>query len=285
MDVIEDHPDFIYSLILDDKETPLAHCTQRLRIAAALGSLYLLGTTLWNRLRNPSRRFLTCANLLPEPHIALSWQALYHSQDNRGYITTMGVDVATFDYILDSGFWNAWNLRTIPRDDVNPGGSTQLGRRSLDAEGALGLLLHFMSGTMNETSLQELFALVPSVLSRYIGFALTILSTVLPQIQEARISWPSAAKMAEYSAAIKRRHPMIDGAFGFIDGLSLPVGTSSNPEIEQVTYNGWLHAHWITNVIVFAPGGMLYFSLGLLELTCTWSHDRMYHWRQNQCPW
>jgi hypothetical protein len=67
MDVIEDHPDFIYSLILDDEETPLAHRTQRLRIAAALGSLYLLGTTLRNRLRNPSRRFLTRANLLPEP--------------------------------------------------------------------------------------------------------------------------------------------------------------------------------------------------------------------------
>ncbi|GAB1517382.1 hypothetical protein RhiTH_000430 [Rhizoctonia solani] len=169
----------------------------------------------------------------------------------------MGVDVPTFDYILDSGFRTAWNSRTIPREDVNPRGLTRLGRRSLNAKGALGLLLHFLSGTMNKTSLQEMFALVPSVLSRYIEFAIGILSAVLKQIREARITWPSVAKMAEYSEMIKKRHPMIEGAFGFIDGLSLPVGTSLDPKIKQATYNGWLHAHQITNVIVFAPDGCI----------------------------
>jgi hypothetical protein len=111
---------------------------------------------------------------------------------------------------------------------------------------------------MNETSLQEMFALVPSVLSRYIEFALGILSTVLRDIREARIQWPSHEKMEFYSKKISACHPSIVGAFGFLDGLSLPVSTSSNPEIEQATYNGWLHLHRITNVIVFAPDGMFY---------------------------
>ncbi|CUA71478.1 Cytoplasmic dynein 2 heavy chain 1 [Rhizoctonia solani] len=257
MDIVDEHPDFIYSLILDDEVDTTANRKHRLRIALSLGSLYLLGTTLRDRIRNPSRRYLTRSNLQPEPRIASSWQALYQSRDDRGYITTMGVNVATFDYMLDSGFRAAWNSRTIPRGDVNSQGLTRLGRRSLDAEGALGLLLHFLSGTMNETSLQEMFALVPSVLSRYIEFALGILLNVLKTIREARISWPTPAKMQKYSQVINDRHPNIVGAFGFLDGLSLPVSTSSDPEIEQATYNGWLHSHRTTNVIVFAPDGCI----------------------------
>ncbi|CCO34818.1 hypothetical protein BN14_08926 [Rhizoctonia solani AG-1 IB] len=110
---------------------------------------------------------------------------------------------------------------------------------------------------MNETSLQQMFALVPSVLSCYVEFALGILATVLKLIREARIAWPSPADMKQYSDLIHARHPTIKGAFGFIDGLSLPVSTSSDPEVEQATYNGWLHDHRITNVIVFAPDGCI----------------------------
>ncbi|EUC60429.1 DDE family endonuclease, partial [Rhizoctonia solani AG-3 Rhs1AP] len=168
----------------------------------------------------------------------------------------MGVDVAMFDYILDSGFRVIWNQRPIPRGDVDPMGNARLERRSLDAEGALGLVLHFLSSTMNETSLQEMFALVPSVLSRYLEFSLGILATVLKDnIREARICWPTPTEMRKYAKKIRKRHQAIVGAFGFMDGLSLPVGTSDDPEIERLTYNGWLHSHRITNVLVFAPDG------------------------------
>jgi hypothetical protein len=109
---------------------------------------------------------------------------------------------------------------------------------------------------MNKTSLQQMFALVPSVLSRYVEFALGILATVLKLIHKARIAWPSADDMKRYSNLIHACHPTIKGAFGFIDGLSLPVSTSSDPEVKQATYNGWLHDHRITNVIVFAPDGV-----------------------------
>ncbi|CAE7160568.1 unnamed protein product [Rhizoctonia solani] len=111
---------------------------------------------------------------------------------------------------------------------------------------------------MNEASLQETFALVPSVLSRYLEFSLGILATVLREnIREARICWPTPAEMGAYAKTIRKRHRNIVGAFGFMDGLSLPVGTSSDPEIEQSTYNGWLHSHRITNVLVFAPDGCI----------------------------
>lgn len=45
------------------------------------------------------------------------------------------------------------------------------------------------------------------------------------------------------------------GAFGSIDGLNLPVQVSGDTEIENATYNGWLHGHFRSCVIVFASDG------------------------------
>ena len=49
---------------------------------------------------------------------------------------------------------------------------------------------------------------------------------------------------------------MLVGAIGTLDGLKLPVEVSSNPYIENVTYNGWLHSHFISNVFAFSPTGI-----------------------------
>ncbi|KDN44640.1 hypothetical protein RSAG8_05405, partial [Rhizoctonia solani AG-8 WAC10335] len=202
-------------------------------------------------------RFLKRAELMPAPRTESPWQAIFRSREDRAFITTMGMNVATFDFILDHGFRATWIAHTIPREDVNPQGLTCPGRRSLDAEGALGLLLHYLSGTMGETTLQQVFALVPSVIAHYIKFALGIMLAVLRYLPDGKITWPNAEKMREYSDAIHSRHPAITGAFGFLDGLSLPVSTSSDPAIKKATYNGWLHAHKISNILVFAPDGTI----------------------------
>jgi hypothetical protein len=111
----------------------------------------------------------------------------------------------------------------------------------LDAAGALGLALHFVNSTMREISLQQIFALVPSTVSRYIQFSLDILLAVLHQIPDARIRWPSRVdEFQEYNNLIILRHPLLEGAFASIDGLNVPVQTADDPEIENSTYNGWL---------------------------------------------
>ena len=52
-------------------------------------------------------------------------------------------------------------------------------------------------------------------------------------------------------------HPLLKGAFGFVGGLNLAGQVSKDNEIENTTYNGWLHDHFISNVFVLSPEGQL----------------------------
>ncbi|KAG9081179.1 hypothetical protein FRC06_005750, partial [Ceratobasidium sp. 370] len=200
-------------------------------------------------------RHLLRAHLLPNPRYDTPWQQVRRSYDDRAYLATTALDVNTFEYILRNGFEELWDTRTVVRGDVSEQGRPRLRRRSLQADGALGLALYWLTSTESEAALGLTFALVPSVLSRYLSFALQILLHTLRKTPESRISWPTPVEMGEFSDLIKRRHPSICGAFGFMDGLNLPVGTSSDPQEEEATYNGWLHSHRISNIFVFSPDG------------------------------
>src|SRR5690348_9832832 len=72
--------------------------------------------------RNPSRLYLTRAQLLPHPRVDTPWQHLYTSHHDRAFITTMGFDVSTFDAILAAGFGQLWTDTPINRTDADAGG-------------------------------------------------------------------------------------------------------------------------------------------------------------------
>ncbi|KAI0045038.1 hypothetical protein FA95DRAFT_1589928 [Auriscalpium vulgare] len=179
--------------------------------------------------RRLHRTYLTRPKLLPNPRESTPWQVLYASRSDRAFITTMGFDCNMFEKILTSGFTLTWNSTPIPRPDTNFNGAPRLGGRSLDSAGALGLVLHYLSSSMPLTSLQQVFALIST----------------------------TGTEFAEANALIVVRHPLLDGAFASGDGLKLPVETSSDPEIENVTYNGWLHHHFMSNVFAFSPTGVI----------------------------
>ncbi|KAF4604531.1 hypothetical protein EYR40_003305 [Pleurotus pulmonarius] len=172
----------------------------------------------------------------------------------------MGFDVATFNFLLygPGRFAEQWNTFTIPRDDTSSTGKPRLGRRSLDAAGALGLILHYLGSSMLEISLQQIFALVPATVSRYIKFAMMILLKTLQAMPEAKICFPKTIEeLTEYTDLICTRHPLLRGAFASIDGLSLVAQVSEDPEIENATYNGWKSDHRISNILVFSPLGTI----------------------------
>ncbi|CAA7259158.1 unnamed protein product [Cyclocybe aegerita] len=230
--------------------------------AASLGVI-VGGAEISRQLRNERRRetcqYLTRPELLENPRIATPWTSLYDSRSDRAYITTMGFDVATFDFILKSGFVQTWLSTPIPRTDTSRSGDPRPGGRSLDPPGALGLVLHYLSSTMLDVSLQQIFALIPATVVRYLDFSLDILLEVLRRMPDARIKWPKGGpgggQFQEYNDLIIVRHPRLIGAFAAIDGLNLPVQTSEDEDIENATYNGWLSEHFVSSVLVFSPKG------------------------------
>ncbi|KIK56599.1 hypothetical protein GYMLUDRAFT_247641 [Collybiopsis luxurians FD-317 M1] len=188
------------------------------------------------RRMNPSRLYLTRPQLMPHPRLESPWICLWQGQDDRAFITTMGLDVATFHFILEGHgcFADVWD----------------------NAAGALGLVLHYLGSAIHEVQLQQIFAIVPSVLTRYLHFSLDILLATLRKMKEARIALPETQdEYEELSLLVVARHPLLEGAFGSIDGLALPAQVSDDPEIENATYNGWKTDHTITNVLMFSPKG------------------------------
>src|ERR1700683_3293523 len=127
--------------------------------------------------------------------------------------------------------------------------------RSLDVAGALGLVLHFLSSTMTEISLQQIFALVLRTCSEYINYGLEILLKSLLNIEEAGIHWPEGEEFEELTNLVLAHHPLLSGAFGTMDGLNLAIQVSKDKEIENVTFNGWLHSHFVSCVLAFASHG------------------------------
>jgi hypothetical protein len=59
--------------------------------------------------------YLCRAELLPDPRNATSWTALYKARCDWSFITSMTVDVETFELILTSGFHHAWDSMPIPQ--------------------------------------------------------------------------------------------------------------------------------------------------------------------------
>jgi hypothetical protein len=112
---------------------------------------------------------------------------------------------------------------------------------------------------MREISLQHIFALIPSTISRYITFGLNILLHMLRQMPEAHIQWPQQHKdFSQYNDLIIACNPRLTGAFASIDGLNLACQTADDPEIENATYNGSLSAHFISSVLMFSPKGKFF---------------------------
>ena len=79
----------------------LAQRKQRSQFVIALAIVLLV---FINRKQRRHHNFLSRSSLLPNPSEGTPWQALYAANDNRAYIVTMGVGVAVFQKILQSGF-------------------------------------------------------------------------------------------------------------------------------------------------------------------------------------
>ncbi|KAF8160047.1 hypothetical protein B0H34DRAFT_858699 [Crassisporium funariophilum] len=171
-------------------------------------------------------------------------RTLWSTQEDRAFITTMGLDVATFWKILEGpgGFGERWETMPIPQHDVSPAGAPQGHRQWCRRPGDHSALSGISHAQM----------------SRYLEFAEEILHQTLLSLDEASISMPrSVPHFQHLSDLICTRHPLLEGAFGSIDGLSLPSQELDDPEIKNVKYNGWKTGHCINSVLAFPPEGVI----------------------------
>ena len=115
-----------------------------------------------------NRHYLTRSVLLPDPRGRTPWQRLYASCNDKALITVVGLDFSTFHLILNSGFERSWTQTVIPRADILSGGNARQQRRSLNAAGALGLILYHLTSTVPPNALALTFALVPTSVGQVI---------------------------------------------------------------------------------------------------------------------
>ncbi len=71
------------------------------------------------RQRNIHRIYLTRPNLNPSLRVGTPWQHMHARGNDRVFIMTMGIDVTTFEYILDQGFAETWDSTPIPCNDIS----------------------------------------------------------------------------------------------------------------------------------------------------------------------
>ena len=130
-----------------------------------------------------------------------------HARGNdHAFITTMGMNAMTFEYILNQGFAETWNTTPIPHDDISFTALPCTDHCSLDAAGALGLTLHYLASMMQELSLQQMFGLIPLTVTCYLSFSLRILLEVLCDIPAAHTEWPCGKTFIQFTHHITEQH-------------------------------------------------------------------------------
>jgi hypothetical protein len=113
---------------------------------------------------------------------------------------------------------------------------------------------------MADYSLQQIFGVTPAVCSRYRAFGIRLLLKCLRILPEGQIAWPNRIQVHQFANLIRQRHPLLKSAFGFVDGLHLPVARASDLEVENAFYNGWCSSHFTSNIFVFAPNGTIIYA-------------------------
>src|SRR6266702_5361895 len=103
----------------DDHEDEIQHRQKRRRLLVVAWVEILRRREERIRQRNIHRIYLTRPDLNPSPCVGTPWQHMHARGNDRVFITTMGIDITTCEYILDQGFAETWDLTPIPCNDIS----------------------------------------------------------------------------------------------------------------------------------------------------------------------
>ena len=216
--------------------------------------------------RRRKRGYLTRAGLHQFPREMSAWARLRDNGADLDFIATMGLDRASFKLLLApfAGIYSkSGNSPFVSkRTGSGKGDEDRLSRRIIDASGCLGLVLHWLTSRMTQKRLGQIFAVTQGTVSVYLRYGLAILEEVLMGLPLARWSWPKQDHDLEvFARLIRKKEPILQSAWGFIDGLNVPILQPSDIDEQNAYYNGWLGDTFCSQVFVFTPDGAIAYAI------------------------
>jgi hypothetical protein len=211
------------------------------------------------------RRLPRAALLLPS---ASPWMKLFIANIDTALITVTGFNYEAFDELFvmfekifeTASPYNKRDQQDIVTTDhrlLNPK-ETRGRHRLIDAKSCLGLVLTWYRFRGPYYILQGWFGLTSSCLIVWLNFGREIVHTILKN-DKSKVEMPSSEKIQQYKDIIRRRHPVLQDVFCVGDGLKLTIQKPGDQTIQSRFYNGWTHGHYITNLFIFAPDGLIIF--------------------------
>lgn len=80
---------------------------------------------------------------------------------------------------------------------------------------------------------------------------------VLSRDPLALVKLPTAQEARRYQAAIEEKYSIIKEVYAASDGPKLQLKQSGDAVVQEIFYNGRTHDHYVGNVFVFAPSGVI----------------------------
>jgi hypothetical protein len=199
------------------------------------------------------------------PRVALQdvMQSAWKTGSDQALITLTGLDFATFHWLLPK-FCALYDSRSpfsdpdgsviaLPNFPIDRGGRP----RMMKGADCLGLCLAWTRTRGSNMVLQIIFGMTATSVSLYLRFGQRILIEALKREPLAAIIVPSVESICTYQAAIREKHPALDGVWCCMDGLKLYLQQAGDATTQNKYYNGWTHDHYVTSMFVFCPDGTI----------------------------
>ena len=213
--------------------------------------------------RRRSRSICRAALLSPSKS---PWQKLYKIKDDAALITVTGFDHRAFAEILSyfKPFFSLFTPWTKNNDGMaykrltrrkSAGGR----RRMVNVAACLGLVLAWYRFRSPEYILQGWFGFTQAQLNVWLRFGRRmLLKALLMRAPDCLVKYPKGEEMEALMSVVEEKHDALKKVFCVADGLKLDFEACEDLDKQSMFYNGWTHGHYVTNLFVFGPNGMIF---------------------------
>ena len=183
------------------------------------------------------------------------WSRMYRCGDHRDWLHVMGLDRTAFNRLMPK-FSELYKKYTLGGQKMTSKHANIAGR-VLAPHDVLGLVLHWLCSSAQEKYLCLVFGVTEAVFNRYKHFGCMLLLAVLRKRSDAAVKFPSKDSQRKLAALTKEREPLIDGCWGFVDGLNLKIENPGDVDVQNAYYNGWVSVAVCSAVIVWRADGLI----------------------------